>query len=100
MPSPRRSAVLARLAEQEADLLQGLCERIFARHLGRLIWDNRAGRSIGRSVLRETTTSRWEAWCRQKWSSHSGWRQRGLHGPGKHWSNLERTDQSGRLTSP
>jgi hypothetical protein len=31
---PRGGALLARLAEQEADLLEGLCEGVFARHRG------------------------------------------------------------------
>jgi len=65
MPSPRRSAVFACLAEQEADLLQGLGERIFARHRGRLIWGNRRGQSIGRG-WRIRRRRRRRAWCRQK----------------------------------
>lgn len=53
--SPRGSAALAGLAEQEAHLLQGLCESVFGRHFGRLIRQLGAGRVfwVGRSVAGE-----------------------------------------------
>ena len=56
--APRRGAVFARLAEEEADLLQALGERISARHLGWCV-DGRAG---GELVFNWSSTS----WTRGK----------------------------------